>query len=173
MWKKLALFILLLPTSFAIGKKPDPTSYPDVPESKPPLVTIRSLNTGAPLSNYHYGERSPLNKHWELLDLTWEGRKYVQFRALGSDKCLSYGAAVIECSRYFGTAFELVTTDTGAFILMAYPDGSCLYSSGFGKYGLAHCNRETLLKGNPVHLRFLWTLSPPFGRSKLLVPPVK
>lgn len=172
MWKNILQFLALF-SSIAMAADPKPSTYPDVEEPKLPVVSIRSLNTGAPIHNQHYGERSEYNRQWQIRDVMWQGKPYVQFQALNSNKCLSPGTNVKDCQYYEITMFNLTPTDTGAFILMAYPDGTCLGSTDFGKYTLEHCNRDSLLKGKPVDLTFLWTLTPPFGKTKLLQVPVK
>lgn len=172
MLKKIVMLISVLMMPVAMAKKPDPTSFPDVKEVPPPVVSLRSLNTGEPIRNSHYGERSPLNTHWELRDVVYDGRNYVQFKAYDSDKCMTIGTGVKPCDDYPITTLNLIPTDTGAFIITAPGDNICLLSTNFREYDLQQCVRPEQLD-KPVDIKFLWTISPAFGPSSVLKVPTK
>ncbi|MDO4698089.1 MAG: toxin [Pasteurellaceae bacterium] len=170
--KKAIAFISLLISSMTMADKPDPTTYPDVKETPPPVVSLRSLNTGEPIRNSHYGERSELNTHWELRDVVYNNRNYVQFRAFDTDKCMTIGTGVKTCDDLAITTLNLIPTDTGAFIITSSFDNICLLSTNFREYDLQQCVRPEQLD-KPVEFKFLWTIAPAFGQSKVLKVPVK
>ncbi|MGX2975741.1 cytolethal distending toxin subunit A [Ursidibacter arcticus] len=174
MYKKCFYFLVslcLFGVSYAEQKSPDPTSYPDVTLPAPPVISIRSLYTGEPLRNDHYGERSEKNVHWSLVDIKVGNKPFVQFKALDTEKCFT-GGNVVECTDTARTAFTLVPTDTGAFVLQSSFDGSCFASFGFRDYRFEQCLRPSQIT-NGVDLPYLWAIVPPFGQNKILVPPVK
>lgn len=155
---------------FSVPLGPDPTSYPDVKVTPPPVLTLRSLLTGAPLENQQYGEHSEKNLHWELIDITVSNMNVVQFRVPNTQKCFT-GGLVQDCQDTALTAFVLVPTDTGAFIIQqAFSGGACLASRGFGDLRFEQCLRGQIKSQD---LPFLWALMPPFGNGKLLKMPSK
>lgn len=170
--KKIPLLLNMIIATHAIAERPDPTTYPDVKETPPPVVSLRSLNTGEPIRNSHYGERSDLNTHWELRDVVYNNRHYVQFRAFDTDKCMTIGTGVKPCDDYAITTLNLIPTDTGAFIITSSFDNICLLSTYFREYDLQQCVRPEQLD-KPVDLKFLWAIAPAFGQSKVLKVPTK
>lgn len=169
--KKL-LYVIAALSAVNIMADSAPTTFPDVEETTAPVISLRNLFTGEPLRNGHYGERSEKNTHWMLNDIVVDGQNYVQFRALDTDKCLTIGTATKPCEETEITSFNLIPTDTGAFILQSPIEGSCLFSNNFREYDLAQCTRPSQLS-KPVSLPFLWAILPPFGQSHLLTVPGK
>lgn len=163
-----ALLLSGVPFSLYAEKSPDPTSYPDVVQPTPPLLSLRNLYTGEPLSNGHYGERSDKNVHWELVDIQLKGKPFVQFKVPEVDKCFT-GGNVTACQDTARTAFTLVPTDTGAFILQSSFDGSCFVSRDFQRYAFEQCLRPSQLN-NGIDLPYLWAIVPAFGQNKMLIP---
>lgn len=173
LWKHTALWALSLCTLSALAApSPSPSTYPDITEIPPPVITIRSMFTGAPIKNGQYEEKDPKNVHWQLRDRIWQGKPVVQFNAVGTNKCLTFGTGVKDCEDQVITSFFLVPTDSGAFLLLSSIDGACLFSKNFGEYDLAQCARPRQLD-RPVDLEFLWGLLPPFGQSRILLAPTK
>ncbi|WP_101775200.1 cytolethal distending toxin subunit A [Pasteurella oralis] len=167
--------ILALP-SYA-ESNPDPTTYPDVELSPPPRVSLRSLFTGEPIRNDHYGTHSPLNKHWELVE--YKGPEYeenrdggtlIQFKVVGASKCFAF-QGVSNCTDTNHTVFSLIPTDTGSFIIKDVLLGFCLTSHGFNDLNLEPCGHT--VSGKTFSLAYQWGILPPFGPSKILVPPAK
>ncbi|SUC11047.1 Cytolethal distending toxin A/C family [Pasteurella canis] len=180
MMKKYVLS-LLLSMIFALPSyaesNPDPTTYPDVELSPPPRISLRSLFTGEPISNDHYGKSSPLNKHWELVDYTGtayeklrDGGVLVQFKVVGAAKCFAF-QGVRNCTDKDNTVFSLIPTNTGAFLIKDVILGFCLTSRDFADLNLEPCGRS--VRDQSFSLAYQWGLLPPFGPSKILVPPVK
>lgn len=158
------LFSLLISTNiFAEENNSETLDNLDYP---PPVVSLRSLYTGEPMTNEHYGRRSELNLHWNLVDITINNQHFVQFKAYDTEQCFT-GGTVTTCGDLARTAWILVPTDTGAFILQSPFDGSCLASFGFGDVQSIQCLRPSQ-RSQPVPLQFLWAIVPPFGASKLL-----
>lgn len=174
MWKKIIAIVTLICCQQAVTKSPDPTTYPDVVEIPPPTFSIRSLYTGEPIRNNHYGERSERNKHWTLVDIMHKGKPAVQLRVPDGDQCMTATTLLKPCSAdyYYLTALNLISTDTGAFLIKAAEFDSCLTSKGFRNYHIERCTRPEIL-AKPFDLPFLWALVPPFGKSRLLKVPVK
>lgn len=173
MWKKIGISLFAILAFFTqAAPMSNPSTFPDVEEIPPPTMTIRSMNTGAPIKNGQYAEKDERNVHWNLRDITWQNKHFVQFNAVGTEKCLTFGTGVADCSDFVITAFFLVPTDSGAFLLLSSIDGACLFSSDFGKYDLAQCARPSQLD-LPVDLPFLWGLLPSFGQSRILFSPTK
>lgn len=169
MLKKIIICLLASLSLFAWGE-PEPTESPTIP-----VITLRSLNTGAPVENDHYGRRDPRNVHWELLDVDpnitksiekdRDGGIFVQFRALDSNKCFGFHK-VTDCSNYSRTIFIMIPTDTGAFIIKDSESNFCLASTGYSALRLQPCARS--FAGQEAPLTELWAVLPPFGPSKLL-----
>lgn len=174
MLKKIGILLLATWCALTIKAAPSstPSTYHDVAEIPPPIVTIRSMFTGAPIKNGQYAERDPRNVHWQLRDSISQGKPTVQFNAVGTDKCLTFGTGIKDCSDEVITSFFLVPTDSGAFLLLSSIDGACLFSRDFAQYDLAQCARPKQLD-RPVDLEFLWGLLPPFGQSRILLSPTK
>lgn len=172
----LLLSMLAFSTVYA-DVKMDPTTYLDVEISAPPRITLRSLFTGEPVQNDHYGKRSPINKHWELIDYTGEekyqkfrdGGTLVQFKVVGATKCFAF-QSMKECSDKDSTVFSLIPTNTGAFIIRDMILGFCLTSRDFGALNLEPCGYS--VKGKHFSLAYQWGILPPFGPSKILRPPI-
>lgn len=162
MWKKWLMFCCL--PMAVMAQDPSPTSYPDVIEIPPPVVSLRNLNTGEPLRNGQYDERDEKNTHWQIVDIKVGNDFFVQFRAVGTNQCLTLAATTKDCGDIVLTALNLLSTDTGAFIISSTIDSACLFSNGFRQYDFSQCLRTS----NPVDLPFLWAITPPFGKSKLL-----
>ncbi|AUI65713.1 MULTISPECIES: toxin [Glaesserella] len=145
---------------------PTPSSYPDVAEIKPPIISLRSLNTGEPVSNRSYDRNDPKEVQWRLVDAIVKNRRFVQFRVIDKeDRCLvGEDGGNLPCTQ-IETLFNLIPTDTGAFILTEPNSGKCFTSENYGSYGYQNC-LQTGTENIP--LKHLWIIAPPFGQSKLL-----
>lgn len=164
---------MLLLASTAMAQDPTPTSYPDVIEIAPPIVSIGSVYTSELLNNGQYNKRDERSLQWRLRDIQWQNKPYVQFQALNTQLCLTPAVSTTDCSDFTKTAFTLVPMDTGAFVLQSAIDGSCLVTRNYFRYDLEQCLRPSQLK-KPIDLPYLWTIQPPFSlKAKLLKVPVK
>lgn len=163
----------LLLIANAMAQDPTPTSYPDVVEIAPPIVSIGSVNTSELLNNQQYAQRDERSLQWRLRDIQWQGKRYVQFQALDTDVCLTPAVGTTACDDFPKTALILVPTDTGAFVLQSPVDGSCLVTRNYFQYDLEQCLRPSQLN-KPLALPYLWTIQAPFSlKAKLLKVPVK
>lgn len=170
--KKLLLITYLSLSANLFANQP-PAS--DVPISPPPTVSIRNLQTAEPLRNGHYGEKSSLNTHWQLVDihhLKIDPKKIdgtlVQFQVFGvPTKCFSQ-KGIANCSDLDNTVFDLIATDTGAVMLKRPAQASCLFSQNFRQIGYEHCLFSQKEKETAQPLHFLWAITPPFGAVKPL-----
>lgn len=175
--------ILLLSTTLLFASisvatpKADPTSYPDVTQIPAPVITLRNMFTSVPVNNDHYGERSDKNVHWSLLDVNdptilsqRDGGSLVQFQAFDTNKCWT-GGGVTDCSDFGRTVFTIIPTDTGAVLIRHIAAGFCVASFDIRQYKLLDCGKTT--QGRTFDLPYLWAIVPPFGESKLLMPPTK
>ncbi|MDE3989995.1 toxin, partial [Glaesserella parasuis] len=147
---------------------PTPSTYPDVVEIKPPVISLRSLNTGEPVSNRSYDRNDPREVQWRLVDAIVKNRRFVQFKVVDKEeRCLVGDGGTLPCEQK-DTLFRLVPTDTGAFILTEPNTGKCLTSENYGSYGFQNCLRTSSAEPSNIPLKHLWIIAPPFGPSRLL-----
>ncbi|MCK3655856.1 hypothetical protein A4G19_08820 [Pasteurellaceae bacterium Macca] len=153
----------------------DPTTYPDVVIIPPPLITLRSLQTGAPISTESFAITDPRQFQWELVDVKASafealraGGSLVQFRIRNTNVCFSFSQNT-SCNDHLRTTFSMIPTDTGAVILREMELGFCLSSRQSGDYNIHPCN----LKEAILPLSDLWIVAPPFGEARLLTPSIK
>lgn len=177
MLNRLALFITLgicqlslatPPVPIPPAPIPTPSTYPDVVEIQPPIISLRSLNTGEPVSNRNYDRNDPKEVQWRLVDTIVKNRRFVQFKVIGKETRCLVGAdgGNLPCTQQ-ETLFNLIPTDTGAFILTEPDTGRCFTSENYGSYGLQVCFSH---QEEPQHipLKHLWIIAPPFGQTQLL-----
>lgn len=158
---------------------PDPTTYPDVDLSSPPRISLRNLFTGELIRNGHYDSHNYLSTHWELIDYSGkeyerlrDGGTFVQFKVAGTTKCFAFlGNGTTDCGATDHTVFNLIPTNTGAFLIKNALLGFCVTSHDSGDLKLEPCGVS--VSGKTFSLPYQWGLFPPFGPSKILVPPVK
>ena len=171
------LSMILTLTSHA-ESNPDPTTYPDVELSPPPRISLRSLLTAQPIKNDHYDSHNYLSVHWELID--YKGKEYeklrdggtlVQFKVVGAAKCFAFpGEGTTDCKDIDHAVFNLIPTNTGAFLIKDALLGFCMTSHDFDDLRLEPCGIS--VSGRTFSLAYQWGILPPFGPSKILRPPV-
>ncbi|MWQ58109.1 toxin, partial [Glaesserella parasuis] len=53
------------------------------------MISLRSLNTGEPVSNRSYDRNDPREVQWRLVDVIVKNRRFVQFQVFGKEnRCL-------------------------------------------------------------------------------------
>ncbi|OOR99148.1 hypothetical protein B0187_05150 [Haemophilus paracuniculus] len=177
--KKIALFLSLIiaPLSSTLSSEP-PTSYPDVVSIPPAIVSLRSMQTGEPVRNNEYSISDPRNINWEMLnpdvqqsfaDVRDNGI-FVQFRVVEKPNLCFNPRGTTICQDSKNSIFVLIPTESGA-VAMKNLQGECVVSRNYRTYSTEPCGKS--LKGQVLELPFLWAITPPFGKGKLLTAPTK
>lgn len=138
-----------------------------------PAISLRSLETGVPLSNQQYQDNRQFVWHIEEIDAKKTPFKLShglsQFKALGFDRCLytfKTRLIVSHCDPLdSNTLWALLPTDTGALQIESIGSGKCLTAgNSYSDFRLGDCVKN---QNTSISVKNLWFLAPPFTPAKI------
>lgn len=138
-----------------------------------PTISLRSLETGVPLSNQQY--QDDRQYIWSVQEIDPAKTPFKlshglsQFKALGFNRCLytfKTRLIVAHCDPLdSNTLWALLPTSTGALQIESIGSGKCLTAGdSYSDFRLGDCVKDQNTK---ISVKNLWFLAPPFTPAEI------